>query len=143
MPHPAEGERRPPDYRHYLAAFELARQRYRQEPTPHNREVLLAGELILYRELEKPGRFDLGQLVMTPGAGKAMRADGHIPPEFLLRHKHGDYGELDEEDRHANDQALVYGSRLFSSYTTRLNERLWVITESDRSVTTLLLPQDY
>src|SRR5918998_1321857 len=124
MPLPAEGERRPPDYRHYLAAFELARQRFQQEPTPHNREVLLAGELVLYRELEKPGRFDLGQLVMTPGAGGAMQAAGHLPPEFLLRHKHGDWGELDEADKQANDRALQAGTRLLSAYRTRLDEPL-------------------
>ncbi len=143
MPDPAEGERRPPDYRHYLAAFELAWQRFQQEPTPHNREVLLAGELILYRELAKPGRFDLGQLVMTPGAGDAMQAAGHIPPEFLLRHKHGDWGELDEEDRLENERALAHGGRLFSAYSTRREEKLWVITEWDRSATTMLLPTEY
>jgi hypothetical protein len=65
---------------------------------------------------------------MTPGAMEALLAAGHIPPEFLLRHRNGDWGELDDEDRRANDQALVYGSRLFSAYATRLNERLWVIT---------------
>jgi hypothetical protein len=91
MPQPTEGERRPPDYRHYLTAFELARQRFLEAPTPHSREVLLAGELVLYRELARPGRFALGQVVMTPGALEAMRLAGNIPPEFLLRHQHGDW----------------------------------------------------
>ena len=143
MPHPAEGERRPPDYRHYLVAFELAWQRFQQEPTPHNREVLLAGELILYRELAKPGRFDLGQLVMTPGAGEAIQVAGHIPPEFLLRHKRGDWGELDEDDRQENELSVREGMRVFSAYSTRLSAKLWVITEHDRSVTTMLLPSEY
>ena len=91
MPQPAEQERRRPDYRHDLAAFELAQQRFQQEPTTHNREIFLAGELVLYRELEKPGKFELGQPVMTPGAMEAMQAAGRIPPEFLLRHKQGDW----------------------------------------------------
>jgi hypothetical protein len=90
--------------------------------------VLLAGELILYRELEKPGRFGLGQLVMTPGAGEAIQVAGHIPPEFLLGHKRGDWGELDEDDRQENELSVRGGMRIPSAYATRLNERLWVIT---------------
>jgi hypothetical protein len=143
MLHPAEGERRLPDYQHYLAAFELAWHRYQQEPTPHNQEVLMAGELILYRELEKPGRFDLGQLAMTPGAGEAMQTAGHIPPEFLLRHKQGDWGEVDEDDRQENELSVREGMRVLSAYSTRLSDKLWVITEWDRSATTLLLPSEY
>src|SRR5215212_5624969 len=126
MPHPPEGERRPPDYRHYLAAFELAWQRYQQDPTPHNRDVLVAGEQILYREPEKPGSFELGRLAMTPGAGEAIQTAGHIPPEFLLRHKHGDYGEVDEDDRQENELSVREGMRVFSAYSTRLEAKLWV-----------------
>jgi hypothetical protein len=68
---------------------------------------------------------------------------GHIPPEFLLRHQHGDWGLLPEEDRLENERALREGSRLFSAYDTRAGERLWVITEGDRRATTLLLPSEY
>lgn len=143
MPHPAEQERRRPDYRHYLQAFDRARRLYQDEPSSHHLAVLLAGEAILYRELAKPGRFELGQHVLTPGAMEAIRTAEQVPPEFLLRHQHGDWGELDEDDRRANDQALIHGSRLFSAYHTRLDEKLWVITEWDRSVTTLLLPEEY
>ncbi len=64
---------------------------YQQEPTPHSWAVLHAGEEMLYRELLKPGKFELGQIVGTPGALAAMERAGHIPPEFLLRHKHGDW----------------------------------------------------
>jgi hypothetical protein len=52
-------------------------------------------------------------------------------------------GELDEEDSAANDRALAYGGRLFSAYTLSTEERLWIITEADRSVTTTLLPLEY
>jgi hypothetical protein len=80
---------------------------------------------------------------MTPGADQAMREAQHVPPEFLLRHLHGDWGDLPPEDLQENERALQVGSRLFSAYRTRTNEKVWVITEWDRSVTTLLLPEEY
>jgi hypothetical protein len=85
----------------------------------------------------------LGQIVATPGSLAAIDRAAHVPVEFLLRHKHGDWGQLDPEDVQANETALRTGSRLLSSYRTRLDEKLWVITEWDRSVTTLLLPEEY
>ena len=91
MPYPTERDRRRPDYRHYLHAFDRARQLYQDRPTELNLAVLLAGEDVLYRELEKPGKFELGRQVMTPGVMEAMRQAGQIPPEFLLPHKHGDW----------------------------------------------------
>ncbi len=142
MPSPERGKSRV-DYRTFLTAYEQAWQRYQAEPTPHNLSVLHAGEEILIRELLKPGRFELGQMVMTPGAGEAMQAAGHIPPEFLIRHKHGDWGGLPEEDVRENEWSLQHGARLFSAYSTRREEKLWVITEADRSATTLLLPEEY
>lgn len=72
-----------------------------------------------------------------------MTEAGHIPPEFLLRHKHGDWGDLDPEDKQVNEQAQRLGSRRLSRYATRRQERLWVITEWDRSATTRLLPEEY
>jgi hypothetical protein len=80
---------------------------------------------------------------MTPGAGEAMQSAGHIPPEFLLRHKHADWGELDEDDRQENERSVREGFRVLSAYSTRLSDTLWVITEHDRSATTLLLPSEY
>jgi hypothetical protein len=71
------------------------------------------------------------------------RCAQQVPPEFLLRHKNGDWGELPLEDIRENDRSLAHGARLFSSYHTRLDERLWIITEWDRSATTLLLPEEY
>jgi hypothetical protein len=70
-----------------LAAYERAWLQFQAHPTEHNRQVLLAGEEILIRELLKPGTFELGRLAMTPGAQTTMQEAGHIPPEFLLRHK--------------------------------------------------------
>jgi hypothetical protein len=93
--------------------------------------------------LEQPGKFPLGLVVATPGALTAMAEAQHHPAEFLLRHKHGDWGELDPEDVQVNEDALRHDQRLLSAYRTRLDEQLWVITEWDRSVTTLLLPDEY
>jgi len=143
MPSP-EGERPQPDYRTYLEAYERAWQRCQAEPTPHHLELLLAGKEILTREILKPGgKFALGQIVATPGSLAIMEEAGHIPPEFLLRHKYGDWGELDPEDRKVNEYALKHEQRLLSAYHTRLDEKLWIITEWDRSATTLLLPEEY
>jgi hypothetical protein len=105
--------------------------------------VLQTGIEIHYRELAKPGKFELGHLVMTPGANEALLTAQHVPPEFLLRHEHGGWGELCAEDRCENERALLHGSRLLSSYHTRADKTLWVITEWARSVTTLLLPEEY
>ena len=80
---------------------------------------------------------------MTPGANDALLTAQHVPPEFLLRHMHGDWGELCAEDRRENERSLRVGSRLLSAYRTRREEKLWVITEWDRSVTTFLLPEEY
>lgn len=142
MPHP-ERERSQPDYRAYLNAYERAWHQHQADPTEHTLALLVAGEQILHRELTKPGKFALGQQLATPGALDALTTAGHIPPEFLLGHKNGDWGELEEGDKQANEHALVHGSRLLSAYHTRREEKLWIITEWDRSVTTLLLPVEY
>ena len=86
----------------------------------------------MIRELLKPGTFELGQMAMTPGAQEIITTAGHIPPEFLLRHKHGDWGDLGPDDLVANERSLREGSRLFSHYHTRRDGGLWIITEWDR-----------
>ena len=88
-------------------------------------------------------RFQLGQCVATPGALRALEESGQTPTEFLGRHHHGDWGEVDEEDATANEQALNDGSRILSAYRTDLGVKLWIITEADRSATTILLPEEY
>lgn len=87
--------------------------------------------------------FPFGQIVATPGALAALQKAGQQPCEFLARHGHGDWGELDEEDRQENQLSLERGFRLLSSYRTLANTKIWVITEADRSVTTILLPEEY
>ena len=87
--------------------------------------------------------FSLGQLVATPGALTALEKAGQTPLEFLARHVRGDWGELTEEDLKENQLSLERGFRLLSSYRTNAGDKLWVITEADRSVTTILLPEEY
>jgi hypothetical protein len=62
---------------------------------------------------------------------------------FLARHAEEDWGELDQEDVRENEYSVAHGLRLLSSYTTAAGEKLWIITEADRSSTTLLLPDEY
>ena len=87
--------------------------------------------------------FALGQIVATPGALEALEASHQSPSEFLARHVRGDWGELSAEDIAENEFSLKNGFRLLSSYLTATGRRLWVITEAQRDVTTLLLPEEY
>jgi len=88
-------------------------------------------------------KFDLGKIVGTPGAIAALQESGQEPTFFLQKHVSGDWGGLSAGDKQLNDQALQNGSRIFSAYRTLRNEELWVITEADRSQTTILLPEEY
>jgi hypothetical protein len=87
--------------------------------------------------------FSLGQTVATPGALAALEKAGQQPQEFLSRHASGEWGDVPEEDRRENQFSLERGFRLLSSYRTNTGDRLWLITESDRSLTTILLPEEY
>jgi hypothetical protein len=138
-------ERPPPpvDYQDLLASYDRAWQAFQADPSPQAAALLRTGETLLMAEFAKPGKFALGQTVATPGSLDVIDKAGHLPVEFLLRHHHGDWGELDPEDRRENERALRLGGRLLSSYRTRLDAKLWIITEWDRSATTLLLPEEY
>ena len=95
-------------------------------------------------EVESPKPlFRLGQVVGTPGALQAFEETGENPLEFLLRHVTGDYGDLCEEDKAENQLGIEQGFRTFSAYKLNNGTKIWVITESDRSATTILLPQEY
>jgi hypothetical protein len=132
------------DYRELVTDYQWAVEAYRTRQTSgHAALVEERAALLTAAVVALPGRFALGQLVATPGAVTALGEAGHHPAEFLLRHKHGDFGELGPEDLAENERAVREGSRVFSSYTTRLDQKLWCITEWDRSVTTLLLPEEY
>ena len=89
------------------------------------------------------GLFELGEMLLTRGAFDAIVSEAQSPLDFFVRHAQGDWGELCEEDVSRNNQALIDGSRLLSAYRTRSGVKLWVITEADRSATTILLPEEY
>lgn len=92
---------------------------------------------------KKEPRFLLGQVIATPGALEALESNGQTPMELLQRHVVLDSGELDEEDQQTNLDAVENGGRIFSSYLLNDGTKIWVITEADRSATTLLLPDEY
>jgi hypothetical protein len=95
------------------------------------------------QQLSKQPAFELGQIVATPGALAALKKAGQQPGEFLTRHVNREWGDLSDEDRKENDSSLEHGFRLLSGYRTNAGDRLWIITESDRTLTTLLLPEEY
>ena len=86
-------------------------------------------------------RFNLGRVVITRNALDTLPGDALL--EGLARHARGDWGDVCPEDRGLNDRALREGSRLLSVYKTGDGTAFWIITEADRSATTILLPEDY
>lgn len=86
--------------------------------------------------------FQLGQIVATPGALDVLDRVAVNAAELLQRHQSGDWGSVPAEDAEENDHSVVNGNRILSSYTLG-EDRIWIITEADRSYTTLLLPEEY
>jgi hypothetical protein len=84
----------------------------------------------------------LGRVVATPGALNLLWEIGEDPFDFLARHETGDWGDLCAFDGRQNEIALRDGYRVLSSYETTAG-RVWIITEADRLVTTILLPKEY
>jgi len=93
-------------------------------------------------------KFPLGQVLATPGAVEALRESGETPNKFLAKHVAGDWGDMSPDDKKLNDESLIDGSRIMSSYLTSKGTKLWIITEAaddagHRECTTLLLPEEY
>ena len=88
-------------------------------------------------------KFFLGRTVATPGALTALEQANQSPFEFIEKHQTGDWGKLCEEDKRENEFSVRNGFRILSAYRTRNEVKIWIITEADRSVTTLLLPHEY
>jgi hypothetical protein len=88
-------------------------------------------------------KFNLGMIVATPGALEALENSGQTPAEFLSRHANSDWGDVDAADAAENELSVAEGFRILSAYKTRNGVKLWVITEADRSATTILLPDEY
>ena len=88
-------------------------------------------------------RFALGQTFITPGAQEVLESSGETAIQFLRRHVSGDWGEVSEEDAQENELSLREGFRLLSAFRTKDQKAIWIITEADRSATTILLPSEY
>ena len=86
--------------------------------------------------------FPLGRVVATPGALKVLDEVGEDPLSLLSRHCSGDWGDVDKHDQKENELSMKNGWRVLSSYPVG-EKKVWVITEADRSVTTILLPEEY
>jgi hypothetical protein len=88
--------------------------------------------------------FPIGQLVATPGSLALLEQSSTSPFELIRRHQRGDWGDLCESDRKANDEAVINGTRILSCYVIGQAQcKIWAITESDRCATTLLLASEY
>ncbi|MBU6410481.1 MAG: hypothetical protein KGR98_08845 [Verrucomicrobia bacterium] len=86
-------------------------------------------------------RFRLGHIVATPNALSQLTHEDILMA--IQRHQAGDWGDMDAADKAANDRALVDGTRIFSAYHAANGTKFWIITEADRSATTVMLPEDY
>jgi hypothetical protein len=95
-----------------------------------------------------PKKLTLGQIVATPAALAAIEASSQNPAKFLRRHASKDWGDLDDEDKRLNDEAVQDGSRILSAYHTTDGTKVWIVTEAEgddgqRAATTILLPEEY
>ena len=98
--------------------------------------------VIVFTE-QKP-KFDLGNTCMTTGANEVLQALQIEPILLLMRHVSGDWGDMPESDKAQNNRAVKNGGgRIFSAYPLSPEIKVWVITECDRSYTTILLPEEY
>lgn len=87
-------------------------------------------------------KFIFGRLTATPGAMTVLDNRNDLIIKMIQRHTRGDWGDIDQDDKESNDHALSIGARLLSVYI-ELDTKFYVITEADRSMTTILLPEEY
>ncbi len=97
----------------------------------------------MHKASKTPLTVELGRIVATQGALDALTFAGVRPIELLARHQAGDWGDVCREDARANNQAVKAEGRILSAYILPTSEKVWVITEADRSSTCLLLPSEY
>ena len=88
--------------------------------------------------------FESGKLCITPGAAAVFEMSENINglSKILMRHCSGDWGDVSDDDKELNDQSVADGTRIMSQYTVD-GDKVWIITEADRSSTTILLPEEY
>ena len=130
-------------YKTALKRFETLSERFRVSQSDEDARLFWNQHDQLNSLLEMGGKFPLGERYVTAAARQALEEQSHQPVEFLLRHRNGDWGELNEQTARANENALVYGGRLISRYSLRTEGKIWALTEADKASTTLLLPKDW
>lgn len=87
--------------------------------------------------------FPMGELVATPGALSLLASHRINPISLVGRHLQGDWGDVTDDDRAANNDAVTLGNRILSSYTVGEKDKVWIITEHDRSSSHIVLPSEY
>ena len=126
-------------------AVERHLHRGNQPTVPHPQDLREQPRMEIHMKVVIPelkkARFFMGRLLITPNA-QCRLSPGEII-DALRRHIGGDWGDVCQQDREANEFALVNDLRLFSVYHTSNAEKFWIITEADRSATTILMPGDY
>lgn len=93
-----------------------------------------------------PSDFELGKFLVTKGVNELIASDTKFSMHVLIcmaRHKTKDWGDLDEEDKRLNDEAVLNGDRILSAYHHEKFPKIWIITECDRSATTVMFPSEY
>jgi len=101
------------------------------------------GRMVAINTSSSRQRFPLGRIVATPAALGALAKSGDSAHGLVMRHVTGDFGTVCKADWQANEDAILHGERVFSAYLLKDGEKIWIITEADRSSSTILLPDDY
>lgn len=130
--------------KHLLGYERLLARQHEYETREHDdeRTDTVADDTTDKAQRPKP-LFPLGMTAITVRAAAALLARGMNANTLLDRHERGDWGDIDDEDKASNNQALVWGGRLISTYRIGDGREVWVITEANRSLTTILMPEDY
>ena len=108
-----------------------------------NTNALFTFSEVLAVPLVPPAKFRLGKLLITPGAQAAITESKQSPWDFIVRHMACDFGNVCDEDKRLNLEAVTTGERILSTYKTTLGADIWVLTEADRSATVCLLASEY
>jgi hypothetical protein len=120
--------------------------RYKEFVTKEPRQFKLALKTVPYTVPLVGPKFDMGQIVMTRGVNDQVATDA-VFAKFVMsslrRHANADWGEMSAEDKKENDYSLDKRLRLFSAYERKGVPKIWIITEADRSATTILFPEEY
>ncbi len=93
--------------------------------------------------LQRTKKLEIGSVFLTPKASRALVEANESPDEFVARHESSDWGEVGSAESMENELSLKKGFRIMSGYTLSTGKKVWIITEADRSATTLLLPEEY